>query len=210
MQVTVSFPADQVERWVADVFHKQLPFVNATAVNTVALKAQTVQRTHMMRAFKVRRPDFVNSAVKLKPRATKQKPEARLLVEPLGGQKRASVIGQHESESRKESIKGGGRSIAVPTTVQMQRTGGVIRRAERPHRLLKSRSRDVFVRENPNGGGTIFERLPGGRLRALYQLVSSVPLDRRLGFVDNITKSVLAEWPGAFVAAFDRAIRTAR
>lgn len=211
MRVYVTHNAAEVDAFVRVVFAKQLPFVESQAINDAAKAAQAVQRAHQRQVFTVRRPGFVDRAVKIKPFATKRKPEAKIAIDPPGGQARASILIQHEAELEKTPD---GMHVAVPTEHVKRTAAGVIRKSERPSALLlrelsgrkhRGERRATFRHED-----TIFERLRNGRIRALYQLVPSVDLDQRLRFVDNVIRTVRRVFPAAFTKRFDKAIRTAR
>lgn len=231
MNVTFDFPAERVDGFVKYVFSDQLPFVEAQSINDVAKGAQRVQRAHQREVFTVRRPGFVDNAVKIKPFATKDRPEARVWVDPPGGQARASILAQHEADEVKTPFRR--RAIAVPTG-NVPRTGaGIIKKGWRPKDLFAGArvttsdrqlargggvlvrnqvvrgARETWMIRKPDGTGTIFLR-DGEVNTVLYQLVPQVDLDQRLKFVTTISDSVVKDWPDAFVRRFDRAIRTAR
>lgn len=86
MKLEITSNHESVGRGVALVFSDQLPFVEAMAINDSAKQAQKVQRAHQREAFEVRRKSFMDRAVKIKPFATKQKAEAKISVDPPGGQ----------------------------------------------------------------------------------------------------------------------------
>lgn len=211
MKVTVTHNAANVGLVVQHVFSDQLPWVTMNAINDSAKMAQKAQRAHQRKAFTVRRKGWVDRAVKIKPFATKQLAEAKISIDPPGGQARADILTQHEADDRKRAFDGG--FVAVPTEHVQRTAAGVIRARERPKALqlreesgkrqTRGQRRGTFRRK---GGNTIFERTPDGGIRALYQLVRSVDLDQRLEFVDTVVESVQATYATNFETRFDQAI----
>lgn len=231
MMLSVDFPAERVDNFVRYVFADQLPFVEQQAINETGREGQRVQRAHQRAVFEVRRPGFVDSAVKQSPRATKQKPETRLIVEPLGGPSRASIISQHEADEVKTPFRR--RAIAVPTRHVPTTGAGIIKKGWRPKDLFDGAGvgssdrvltrgggtlvrnqvvrgkHGTFMIRRPDGRGTIFIR-DGEELEPLYQLVTDVDLDQRLKFISNIGDAAMRSFPDYFVKWLDRAIRSAR
>jgi hypothetical protein len=237
MRVTVQHNGADVDRFVQHVFADQIPFVTAMAINDAAKAAQVAQRAHQERVFTVRRKQFVERAVKIKPFATKQSPEAKIQIDPPGGAKRRSVLVRHESDRQRIPFSAG--MLAVPTDNVPRTAGGVIPKQWRPRQLLangidhgrsgmvtrggitrfrrkssggrviRGRRAAFLLRNEMTGRGTIFER-DGDELVPLYHLVPSVPLDQRLDFAENVTRVVNETYAAAFTKRFDRAIRTAR
>lgn len=216
MRLDLEFDAKPASRFVGFVFRDQLPFATSQALNDAALAGQKAQREHQRQVFTVRRPSFVDRAVKIKPFAKKRSLEARVLVDPPGGQRRADVLTQHESDPRKQPVEGS--SVAVPTAAVKRTATGVIRAADRPRALRerggrgrgRAKSGGTFLRRDATGRGTIFERTKDGGLRALYQLVPSVDLDQRLKFVQTVGDAAVKAFGPAFDERFAAAVRSAR
>jgi len=178
--VTMELDTRQASAFVRAVWADQLPFATSKAINDSALGGQKVQRAHQREIFTVRRASFVDRAVKIAQFAKKDALEARVRVEPPGGQKRADVIAKFEDMTIKGPFRG--TSIAVPTR-HVPRTGaGIIKKAWRPKSLLgggKAGSSDrllpgggvlvgnetmqgkkhVFLIRRSSGKGTIFMRI---------------------------------------------------
>lgn len=212
MNITVTHNAEDVGRFVEFVFARQLPFATKNALNDAAKAGQAAQRAHQHQVFTVRRKGFVDRAVKIKPFATKDRLEARVSIDPPGGESRASILTQHETERFKTPLQGA--RIAVPTE-HVRRTGaGVIRKADRPA-ALRERERSGRARRGDRRGtfrrgDTIYERRRDGSIRPLYNLVAQVGLDHRLQFVTTVSRAAVAEYRVAFPRRFDQATRSAR
>lgn len=214
MKIEIQHNMADVGRFVSFVFADQVPYVTARALNDAAVAAQKAQRDHQRKVFTVRRRSFVDRAVKIKPFADHKvgRFQVRIFVDPPGGQGRATVLTQHETDTRKTPYRG--RTVAVPTEHVRRHASGIIRKVDRPSSLLARERSGKAFRGDRRGifrkDDTIFERRRDGEIRALYQLVHSVPLDQRLEFVENVSRTALATYPRAFVTRFDRAVRTAR
>ena len=196
------------------LFRDQEPFARSRATNAVAKEAQTNQRRHQRRVFTVRRSQFVDRAIKIKPFSTKRRQFAVLRVEPPGGRRKADIFTKFERGGEKRARDGG--TIAVP--IEARRTkAGVVSKSQRPRNLLArsagvSRSRRVFlVRKGREG--FILQRLGRGRnarVKLLFALKRSVPIEPRLDFVRNISETVRRRYGALYAREFDRAVRTAR
>jgi len=229
MTLEIRTDTAQVSAFMRNLFHDQLPFVAAQAVNATALEFQRVQRAHQRSIFEVRRPVWVDRSVKLKPRATKQRPEARIRVDPPGGRSRADITGKFETERRKRPR--GGTRLAIP--IEARRTStGVVSKAGRLksfdlHRVSARTSKGlkrVFVIREPGGRGFVFQRkgrrfkrrrTPGlgrrrGDARLLYIFRPEVPISPELHFVRNAVLTVRRTFDRHYSRAFTKAVRTAR
>ena len=219
MQITVEFPAHEIDGFTHYVFADQLPFAEQQAVRQTGLDFQAAQRNRLSDIFTLRRKRWAERSMKVESWPTKQKPEMKLAVSSPGG--RSDILGKFETETSKTPFQG--RSIAVPTE-HVPRTGaGVIRSGWRPRDLFArgkvhgfgqkvsvvQGERGTLLIRRPGGKGTIFLR-DGDVLRPLYQLVPRVKIDPNLEFIETAERVVPEKWPENFVRAFDRAIRTAR
>ncbi len=221
---------------VRAVYSDQMPYAIASAVNRTALDAQRFQRGHQRRIFDVTRPDFVDRAVKIWPFANKRdidSPEgirARLIVDPPGGRRRRDVISKFEEDETKRPHRS--RFLWVPINAPTKNPDwtpkGLRLRKQRFSRRSRvgregGRARQAVIlrsQEKPGVFGIIrkdgetsmiFERERGDdELNLLWVSRKSVDIHPNLRFVENITEEVGRRWEGNFVAAFDRAIQTAR
>lgn len=162
MKLEMTFDAKPASRFVSVVFRDQLPYATSQALNDAAKAGQKAQVAHQRQVFTVRRPAFVDRAVKIKPFAKKTSLEARISVDPPGS--RDDVIAQHEADARKTPFSG--NSIAVPSS-GLRAFGTVIPRKMRPSRLFSRDSvymrrdgRVVHVRGKAqlHGSGRVFSR----------------------------------------------------
>jgi hypothetical protein len=226
MNITVEFPEREINRFVGVVFDRQVPFATTLALNRTGIDFQKKQREHLRSVFEIRRKQFADRSIKIKPFATKLRPEVRISVDSPAG--RSDIFGKFEDQTRKSPFRG--RSVAVPTQHVPRTPAGIIRKGWRPSQLLGGAgtstqhgrgrvigtrgdvftgARRTFLIRRPGGRGTIFQRTPDG-VRALYQLVPSVGIEPELQFVRNASRTVDDRWRANFLDAFDRAIRTAR
>ncbi len=191
----------------------QLPYAMALAINDTLKDAQQTQRLYQRRVFTVRRPKWVDRAVKIKPFATKRTLEGRMSVDPPGGQRRADILTKFETGGRKQSRRG--RHVAIP--IEARRTkAGIVQRGQRPKALgLVRRGRGARGKRRtflvPHVG--IFQRVGRGRrsrVRLLYLFEHSVPIPASLRFVENAKDTVHEKFGPNFSRGMDRAMRTAR
>lgn len=218
MRVTFDTNAGDVSKAFRRLFADQIPYARSVALNRTADRAQEAQRKHQRRAFHVRRPTFVDRAVKIRrgDRASKRRREVIVRIEPPGGEERADILTQHEERHRKRPRSG--ERLAIP--VAARRTGaGVVSKSERLASLqLRRVSRDVSVGPRgvmavarPGGRGFVLKRTGRGRstrTRLLYVFQPSVPLAGVLDFVDNVSAAARRWFPVEWPRAFDHALRT--
>ena len=207
MQVTVTFPHGEIDRFSRLVFLDQMPFATSQAINATAKAFQAEMRGRLRDIFTIRRDFFADRSIKIKPFATKDSLSATVSIDSPAG--RSDIFGKFEDETEKLALGG---SVAVPTE-HVPRTGsGIIRKDWRPRRVLDRNFRDgfrAFITERAGGKRAIFFD-EGDRIVPLYWLVPSVDIEPELEFVDTATKTVNRVWEREFVSAFDRATRTAR
>jgi len=219
---TIETNAAEVAGLLGRLFRDQVPFALSVAINDTAKAAQEVQRRHQRQVFDVRNTRFVDSGVKLKPFATKRRPEAALRVEPLGGRERASILTRHEDQREKRAREG--RNVAVPSPYlagRRRRRGVPVKLRPgalglQPVTPTMARGQERTFRVNLSAGplsGLILQRTGRGkrsRTRVLYFLRPLVRIRPELDFVPNIRNTVDREFQGFMARAFDHAVRTAR
>ena len=211
----ISIGTRALERLAKD----QAPFALSLTINRLALTFQKEQRGHQARIFTVRRKTFVGRAVKLKPKATKRRPEATISIDPPGGQKRADILSKFEDQTTKTPTRG--RTLAVPGPGIRRGKTGVITKASRiaafefrqiTPRVSVGKKRTFLLRTGPRRG-YIFRR-KGRRgsttVELLYSLVPEVPIQPELDFVQNAEKVVRRDTAREYGRALDFALRTAR
>ncbi|HWK90243.1 MAG TPA: hypothetical protein VNP72_09615, partial [Longimicrobium sp.] len=130
MNVDVRTNAPQVARAMRENA-RQAAFALSRAINETAKDFQQAQREHQRSAFTVRRPAFVDNAVKIKPFATKSSLTARISIDPPGGRARADILTQHEHGGIKRPR---GKSIAIPKEVGTNKAG-IVTKGQRPRVL---------------------------------------------------------------------------
>ncbi len=214
---------------------RQLPYALKVSINDTAKDFQRVETRQIMKVFTIRRRTFAQRAVKIKPFATKQRLEAKVSIDPPGGQARADIFAKFETPSTKRPRSGS--RLAVPKEVRRTKTG-IISRAKRPRsfqfqqvgKALRGKQRTFMIRL-PGGRGGIYQRIgPRGRkrggramassistrrqfdtrIRTLFRFTPQARIDDRLEFVDTGKKTVRAEFPKNFHQAFKKALATAR
>lgn len=205
-----------VSRWRRALFADQIPYATATAINSTAVEGQKDQRRHQRRVFDVRRPTWVDRAVKIKPFANKRRLYADIAIDAPGG--RSDILAKFEEGGRKRPR---GESIAIPQEARRTKAG-VVSRSQRP-RAFKFRAskkggaligekRTMLIRDQ-SGRGVIVQRVGRGRhvtKRVLYALEPVVPIKPVLGLQRNIFAAVRRSFGYHFRGAFERAVRTAR
>jgi hypothetical protein len=221
--IRVDTNAVEVGEGLRFLFRDQVPFATARAINKTAEQFQKVQRDHMSSIFLVRRKPFIDRAVKIKPFARKTSLFADVSIDPPGGQARASILTQHETETVKTPR---GRRVAIPDKIRRSpRT--VVRKALRPANLglrdagtidvggttatLGVAPGGIYSIRRPDGSGGIFRRRHRDRpYERLYVFRPQVPLTPELNFVKNADRVVQDRFAANFREAFDQAVRTAR
>jgi hypothetical protein len=188
----------------------------ANAINRTAEEFQEAQRRHMRAVFTIRRPLFIHNSVKIKPFAKRTKLEATVLIDPPGGQARASILTQHEDGGTKRPRDGS--RIAVPIDARRGKAG-LVNKSERIKalNLHKEGGRVVgdkrtYMVRGRNGNVVIVRRTGKGKnskTRILYALEKGVPLQRRLRFVETARRIVRARYPRNLQAGLQEAIRRA-
>ena len=212
LHLDVDFDSRDVERFLGTLA-RQVPFALKVAINETLKDAQKAQRIHQRRVLTVRRPQFVDRAVKIKPFATKQTLTGTMLIDPPGGQKRADILTKFERGGIKRPRSG--RHLVLPVEARRTRAGIVTTR-NRPKALkLQRRGRSVrgARRTFVVRGVGIFQRVHRGRrsrVRLLFAFLRQVPIDRRLHFIANAERTVGRRFDHNFDRAFDKAVRTAR
>ena len=208
----VEFDSRDTQRWLGGMA-KQTPFALSVAINDTLKDAQKVQRAHQRRVFTVRRPRFSDLSVKIKPFATKRTLTGTMAIDPPGGKRTADILTKFESGGIKRVRDG--RHLAIP--VEARRTkAGVVSRRNRPKSFRFRRvgrsirgERRTFIMP----GIGIFQRVgrrKNSRIRLLYRFKTSVPIPRRLDFIQNAERVVQQMFDKNFDRAFDRAVATAR
>lgn len=199
---------DHASPFLMAVFNKQLPFATSVALNETAKDFQKAQRARLSEVFTLRRRQWAEQSVKIKPFATKARQEVRISIDPPGG--RGDILGKFETDTVKRPR---GEHVAVPVEARRS-ASGIVSARDRPRRVI-SEGR-AFIRK-VGGRAAIFERLKtrtanklGKTVRLLYTLVHQVPIKPELRFVRTAEETVQKRWQINFAAAFARAIRTAK
>lgn len=200
---------DHATPYVRAVFAKQVPFATSLALNETAKDFQKAQRARLGDIFTLRRKQWAERSVKIKPFATKTKQEVRISIDPPGG--RHDILGKFETDTVKRPVSG--EHVAVPVDAKRSRSG-IVQARDRPRRAIAEGR--AFIRR-VGGRVAIFERLKtrtaarlGKTVRLLYALVRQVPIKPELEFRKTARETVAKRWGPNFRAAFERAMRTAR
>ena len=208
----VDFDSRDTSRWLGSMA-KQTPFALSVAINDTLKDAQKVQRAHQRRVFTVRRPQWIDRSVKIKPFATKRTLTGTMAIDPPGGKRTSDILAKFESGGRKQVREG--RHLAIP--IEARRTkAGIVSRRNRPKgfrfkrvgRSIRGERRTFII-----AGVGIFQRVgrrKNSRIRMLYRFKTSVPIDRRLDFIANAERVVQQMFDRNFDRAFDRAVATAK
>lgn len=224
MRIKVDTNAADVAGLLRRIFHDQVPFATSSAINTTAKQFQKAQRAHQRRVFEVRRPTFMDRAVKIRPFASKRKLEAVVSIDPPGGAARSDIITKFEQDRRKAPRSGS--RLAIPTHDVPKTAAGIVRKPFRPAslelkeigrtrsggKLSRGKKRTFAVRE-PGGRGFIAQRIGrrgSGKTRLLFVFEPEVPIRPELHFHRNAQRTVSTRFPSNFATAFDKAVRGAR
>jgi hypothetical protein len=224
VNIRIETNAVELSRFMRELFRDQRPEAARRGVRYTALDFQKAQREHQRSVFVVRRPLFVDRAIKITTFPTKAEPVAIIKVDPPGGQARADVLTAHEIGGTKEPGPGH-RAKAVPQAAQPSPTQIVPKRL-RPKQLgftrvdkgggefqvFRGRLRTFMIRR-PDGSGVILQRIGRGRsdVRTLFILEpGGVEIDARLQFHENAVETVDRVAAANMAKAWDEVLRTAR
>lgn len=224
MNIRIATNALELSRFMRELFRDQRPEAARRGVRYTALDFQQGQREHQRSVFTVRRPTFVDRAVKISQFPTKIEPIAVVKIDPPGGQARADVLTAHE-EGGTKAPGPGHRAKAVPDRDAIAPTQVVPKRlrptqlgfrrvdnGQREFQVFRGRLRTFMIRR-PDGSGVILQRIGRGRtdVRALFILEpGGVEIDARLKFHENAARIVDDVAAANMARAWDEVIRTAR
>ncbi|HEX7052054.1 MAG TPA: hypothetical protein VF188_17735 [Longimicrobiales bacterium] len=235
MDVQVDTNATAVEHVVRAIFHDQLPFAMARAVNATAFDARDAIRRGIEERFIVRRRWVVNGIqIPRGGRATKQKPEAIVELE-----RRRAFLAKFEEGGTKRGAPD--LPIAIPTEHIRPTPRQIPPLALYPKNLRLQERRDVFgllaARTTLTKRGVVqlkgkrrtfvidpmhhnagpelwgvWQRFGPARhqIRLIWAYRRQIPIPPTLRFGETGRKTVEEKWDKNFTRAFDRAIRTAR
>lgn len=231
--ISVKHDLNRAERLLKG-YERQIPFATSLAINNTAKDFQTAERTQLLRAFDVRRKQWVERNVKIKPFSTKRRLEARIGIVSPGAGERSDILSKFEKGGMKRPTKR--QALAIPDRAQRTRAG-VISRAARPRafrfrlwgvgkggvRVYRGKKR-TFMIQYPDGTGGIYQRV-GRRskrryarvsgsentrdtgIRTLFRFTSQARIDERLEFVSIGQRTVHARFGPNFHEALERAMR---
>lgn len=175
---------------------EQITFASAAALTGAAKRGQSASIRAIRSTFTTRgqwfQPDN-RFGIKVKP-ASKGDLESQVYTA-------ADWLEKHETGGVKRPR---GRFLAVPTATARPNPRAVIPRANRPANL-----RRAFVAETRRGP-VLFERRPGGNIRALYGLEKSARIRKRSTVVGPVEQAVTSGFGPIFDEALEGALKTAR
>lgn len=196
---------------------RQVPFALSLGINNSVKAGQRAIQERVMRAFIVRRTQWISQSIKITKFSTKTDLETVLQVDPT-----RNVLGKFEPGGIKTARKPGG-TVAVPAAAR-DTPRSVIPAARRPKAfrfqyagkgpkgtVFKGRDR-TFLVKRPGGQGAIFQRVgPGPQgIQLLYVLAKRARIPARLQFKQTGLDVIRQRWPREYRAALFRALRTAR
>jgi len=161
MDIIVKTNAKEVSDSLRSMFQDQIPFATSQALNRTALDFQKVQRSHQRMIFVVRRPTWVDRAVKITQFSKKALLEAIIAVAPPG--ERADILAKFEEDTKKTPLSG--RSVAVPTRYVPKTPAGIIRKGWRPSDLLGGAKTGSSHKALPGGGMLLGNEVTRGQKR---------------------------------------------
>lgn len=214
MNIRVQVDTKELVRRMGALAQKA-PQALANGINKTAEELQRVQRESQRRAFTVRRPQFVDRAVKIKPFARRNSLFAIVMIDPPGGQDRASILTQHEQGGQKHARSGS--RVAVPIEARRNKSD-IVQKGQRIRALNLHKeggriigARRTFMVKGPNPA--VLQRVGKGKrskVRVLYSLERSVPLRPRLHFKQNAERVVRQSFARNSEAGIIEAIERAR
>ena len=196
MVMQVSVDIRQAKKRLKKAQRKQIPFAASKALNDTAFTVRKfVVNTLYPRSFRhARNRRFPNVAFRVQ-RATKRRLRARVY-----DRLDRYFLPLHETGRDKRARSG---KLAVP--IQAQRTAtGRIRAADQPNRLTEG-----FVADLKGKGPALWVRRRG-RLKLMYVLKSTTPIDQRFPLTRLGEAKGRQVWPRHFRRALRRALATAR
>lgn len=215
-RIDVRHNLDVLPKAVRRLNQRQMPFATKNALNKTAEDFQKRQRRHQNRVFDVHNRRFVNSSVKVKPFASKERLRARISIDPPGGQARADILSKFEKQTRKNPFRGS--RIAIP--VEVRRTSrGVTKKMKLKNLNFRQVRPGYYVGEQnthmvlkPGGRGFVFQRYGRGKkqTRLVYTFKPSVPIKPELNFHENARAIVRLVFPRNMRQAFLHAVRTSK
>ncbi len=181
----------------------QLPFATSNALNTTAFGAQGIVRKDMPNKF-ILRNNFVVRGILVK-KSTKRTLSAAVF------SRDNFMLGQETGGERKAFRN----RLAVPDQVRTN-IRRRITKAKRPRNITKKPK--VFLMKHSivqRKGGKKIRRASSGssfesKYKILYRLRRSVTLKPRFDMRGTVDRAVVRIFPGAFKAAYIRAIKSAK
>ncbi len=232
-QVTVQHDLSRADRFIKG-YERQLPFATSLAINNTAKDFQTTERAHLLSEFEVRRRQWVERNVKIKPFSTKRKLEAKVAVQSPGSGDRSDILAKFEKGGLKRPTKR--QALAIPDEARRTKAG-VLAKAGRPRafrlrlwgvgkggvRIYRGRKR-TFMIQYPDGTGGIYQRVgrrskrkyrrvsgsSGTRdtaIRTLFRFTSQARIDDRLDFVSTAQRVIHVRFGPNFHEALERAVQ---
>lgn len=201
----------EAEAYLDGIWKDQIPFAASVAVNQTAKDVQAEERLNIAGEFILRRADFVLRGVKI-PRFS-NKADAEIAAEILIDEK-TDFLRKFEAGVTKTPLQGS--QLAIPIAARPSK-GEIVPKVLRPRKLglrahttaggkvqLKGKFGTFVIR-----GLGILQRAEGV-VRLLYRFRPSARTPAILRFHEIGERVVREKWPSNFVAAFTRAIRSAK
>lgn len=182
---------------------KQIPFAMKNALNDTMFNVREHEiKTVYPKAFTVRNQRFFSAIMRIKPKATKTKPEVTLQDMGKGGGR--PYLDRHTSGGIKT---GNGHRVAIPVDARTKKTGGVVK-SQRPRAALSKPK--VFKMTGKSGKTLIAQRMGTKRnrkIRILYALKQSVHITKRFPFYSAGLKRADKFFPVFFTKRMKEAMR---
>lgn len=194
---------------------RQIPFAVSKALNDLAIRAADEERAVARQNFVIRQENVLRYGIARTKQATKTSLFAEVGVPPkfdflnkfeMGGLKtprdRSTVA------VPQLAVKGNRRGI-VPTGLRIKALALVRKGA-----AIEGQKKTFLIRpKSGSAAALILQRVGRGkssRVRVLYVLERSVPVEAILHFVETETRVAEQQWPDAWRQAFEYTMRTAR
>ncbi len=224
MKIDISADTRAVTARLEGIARKQIPFATAKALNRLANEGQAAEKDRVRSQFNIKSGTFIPNTIKRRRGvdfATKQKPEAAVVIDP-----ERQHLGKWERGGFKTSVRGK-RYVAVPSKDIRRTKKGLVPRSLYPSQFkpfakatnLKSKGgkqvqdvgqKNTFFVRTKSGNPLLVQRVSKKRIRGLYLFVRQTKLDKRLEFVPTITRIVKTRAKAVMAEEVRHALATAR
>lgn len=200
---------------------EQIPFAVSKALNDLAIAAADAQRADMQTRFTIRNPNVLKYGI-VRTRTAKKTDLVSAVgvsTQRTGSREAFGYLNKFERGGRKGPIQGS--TVAVPEEARRTKRG-IVSASERIKALgltrvgnqIKGKKRTFLVKPKSGKAAALILQAVGrgkrGRVRVLYVLERSVPIQPILHLADNARRTVQRDWQAIASKAVALALRTRR